>query len=108
MAWSRTRLIKKLKNISIQGDDAFFKPSEEFDGNDGGIWTGGEGEPSMKIDGHECGMFSYYTGVQGGFPYNENSIYDDFGTLKEVRKILDDAGWFSEWYDAGTMFLWKI
>jgi len=104
--WKRSRLIKKLKSVSIQGDDAFFKHSEDWNGSKGYIWTGGEGDPSMKVNGFEFGMFSYWTGVTGGFPYDKNSVYDDFGTLKEVTKILDEADWHSEWYDGGTMMIY--
>ena len=67
--------------------DPFFRPSEDFDGHKGGIWTGGEGEPS--IDGE--GIFNYW---------GSNN--------PDVEKFLEERGWFAEWYDAGTMFLWKI
>lgn len=108
--WNRRKLISELRKISIEGKDAFFKPSEDFDGNDGGIWTGGEGNPSLmdnftddegKTYSCEMGMFDYQ------YEYNPRSIYTDFGVHPKVQAILDEAGWFAEWHDGGTMFLWK-
>ena len=108
--WNRRKLISELRKISIEGKNAFFEPSEDFDGNTGGIWPGGEGEPSVmdiytddegKTHSMELGMFSYQ------YEYNPHSIYNDFGVLPVVQKILDEAGWFAEWHDGGTMFLWK-
>ena len=82
---TRDQIIKGLTDMC--DPNAFLRYSEDFDGNDGGIWTGGEGNPS--IDG--IGIFDYWNGN------NTN-----------VDKYLEDNGWFAEWYDAGTMFLWEI
>ena len=75
----------------VDEDNPFFRTVEEFYDqeieSDGGIWTGGEGEPS--IDG--IGIFDYWNG---------NNV--------DVTNFLSDNGWFAEWYDAGTMHLHKI
>ncbi len=89
---NRSQIIKGLRKMFDK--DAFLEPSEDFDGHKGGIWTGGEGNPS--IDG--VGVFDYYG---GGEDWN-------FGVMPAVDKFLGDRGWFAEWHDAGTMFLWKI
>lgn len=74
----------------VDEDNPFFRPVEEFYSEevqeDGGIWTGGEGEPS--IDG--IGIFDYYTGHN-----------------PDVVKYLNDNGWYIEWYDAGTVHLFR-
>jgi len=82
----RAAIIKGLRKMFDA--DAFLEPSEGFDGHKGGIWTGGEGNPA--IDG--VGVFDYWGS----------------GVDPRVEKFLSERGWFAEWHDAGTMFLWKI
>jgi len=76
---------------SMCDSNPFFRTVEEFYGeeieSDGGIWTGGEGDPS--IDG--IGIFNYW---------GSNNT--------DVTNFLEENGWFAEWYDAGTMHLYKI
>ena len=111
MSLTRSKLIKKLRSMSIEGKEAFFNKSEDFNGVTGGIWTGGEGNPSMKIiEGDHSmafGMFEYWSGVRGGFPYDENAIYAENGVLKEVNAVIEESGWGAEWNDGGTLMIWR-
>ena len=73
---------------------SFVKTSEEFDGEEGGIWLGGsEGKlmPNAKDD-----MFNYY---HGGSKYPQ-------GIHKDLAKFLDKCGWYGQFGDPGTVFLW--
>ncbi len=90
---TRAQIIKGLRKMFDDG--AFLEPSEDFDGHKGGIWTGGEGNPS--IDG--LPVFDYWDRVGN---------IDGMGTDRRVTKFLEERGWFSEWHVAGTMFLWPI
>jgi hypothetical protein len=73
---------------------SFIKTTEEFDGEEGGIWLGGsEGllMPNAKDD-----MFNYY---HGGSKYPH-------GIHKDLAKFLDKCGWYGQFYDPGTIMLW--
>lgn len=73
---------------------SFVKTSEEFDGEEGGIWLGGsDGKlmPNAKDD-----MFNYY---HGGSKYPQ-------GIHKDLAKFLDKKGWYGQFGDPGTVFLW--
>ena len=73
---------------------SFVKTTEEFDGEEGGIWLGGsDGKlmPNAKDD-----MFNYY---HGGSKYPQ-------GVHKDLAKFLDKCGWYGQFYDPGTVMLW--
>lgn len=69
------------------------KTTEEFDGSAGGIWVSGENMDLFK--GKR--IYDYY---------NETRAYD-LGVLSSWEKELDKRGWYSEWYDAGTVMIWQ-
>jgi len=83
----REKLITLLENkgIVVRG------LSEEFDGMDGGIWISAEETDNQFA-------FDYYA---------MNSSYD-LGVHKDLGVFLERRGWYAEWYDAGTIFLWEI
>lgn len=66
-------------------------PSEEFDGQTGGVWI--RGSEAIAHDGLR--IFDYYTMC-------------DQMVHPKLEKILEGSGWFWEPLDAGTIFLWKI
>jgi hypothetical protein len=73
---------------------SFVKTTEEFDGEEGGIWLGGsDGKlmPNAKDD-----MFNYY---HGGAKYPQ-------GVHKDLAKFLDKCGWYGQFADPGTVMLW--
>jgi len=86
---SRYKMISELKKFCDEGEQAFFKKSEEFEGQESGtgIWTGGEGSPSKD----EMGLWNYW---------GENH--------PEIDQFLETRGWYQEWYDAGTVMLYPI
>lgn len=77
----------------IQQYMKFVKTTEEFDGSTGGIWVSGENMDLFK--GKR--IYDYY---------NETRAYD-LGVLSSWEKELDKRGWYSEWYDAGTVMIWQ-
>lgn len=77
----------------IQQYMKFVKTTEEFDGSAGGIWVSGENMDLFK--GKR--IYDYY---------NETRAYD-LGVLSSWEKELDKRGWYSEWYDAGTVMIWQ-
>ena len=72
----------------------FVRTTEDFDGSKGGIWTSGESSPSLG------GKKIYY--------YYGNSSAYELGVLKKFEDAINKLGWYSEWYDAGTMMIWPI
>jgi len=77
----------------LQETMKFVSTTEEFDGSPGGIWVSGEDGETLK--GKR--IYDYY---------NEGSTYE-FGVLKTWEKELNKRGWYSEWYDAGTVMIWQ-
>ena len=68
------------------------RTTEEFDGSKGGVWVSGE-------DGQSLGgkrIFNYYA---------EGKAYE-LGVLVKFEQAINKLGWYSEWYDTGTMMLW--
>jgi hypothetical protein len=53
-----------------------------------GIWVAAEYTPEL---------FDYYSEVWG----------DTFGVNPSINKVVEDNGWYFEWYDPGTMMVWK-
>ena len=70
----------------------FVRTTEEFDGSTGGIWVSGENMDVFK--GKR--IYDYY---------NDSKAYE-LGVLAAWEKELDKRGWYSEWYDAGTVMIW--
>lgn len=62
-----------------------------------GIWVCGE---DGATDKKGMRIFNYY--ASGNL-----SKYYDIGVLSTFVKFLSDRGWFAEWYDCGTAFLWE-
>jgi len=90
---SRETLMKEIRKI--MGDDWHLRPSEEFGASgSGGIWTDGE---SSGKDGQ---MLANYNG-----PDNTGM---GFWMHPRIKTLLDRAGWYLEWYDPGTIMIYKI
>ena len=79
----------------LEGHLSFVRTSEEFDGAQGGIWTTGENGDEYKGNV----IYDYYS------MDHKNRI---FGVDKKWDKELNKRGWYSEWYDAGTVMIWPI
>lgn len=71
----------------------FVKTTEEFNGSEGGIWLTAEG--TDVYDG--IPMYDYYA---------ENDLYE-LGVYTKWEEKINSMGWYSEWYDAGTVMLWE-
>lgn len=84
-----------LKELNKKFPNHKFKTSEEF-GPDyvGGIWTYGE---DVQQTYYGLPLFRYYANSKGY----------DLGVNIKFSEYLEKRGWFCEWYDAGTMMIWK-
>lgn len=71
----------------------FVSTTEEFNGVEGGIWISGENGDQYK--GKR--IYDYYS---------EDYKNREFGVLTKWEKELNKRGWYSEWYDAGTVMIW--
>ena len=70
----------------------FVGTSEDFNGETGGIHLCGESMEEYKGDT----IYSYYS---------ESAKYE-FGVLNTWENELKKRGWYSQWYDAGTIMLY--
>jgi len=70
----------------------FVRTSEEFTGSNGGIWVSGEDTDEFK----GMPIYDYYA---------EGSSYE-LGVNVKWEEELNKRGWYSEWYDAGTIQIW--
>ncbi len=88
----RSKLIAKLNK---HFPDCNAVPSEGFDGVTGGIWFRGA-ESELAPDG--APLFNYWA---------ENPDRIPGGVHPDLEAMLDAGGYFSEPYDAGTLFAWR-
>jgi len=82
MAW-----IEKTMNVA--------GTTEEFNGSTEGIWLCGECDDEYKGDI----IYSYYS---------EDYKNREFGVLNSWEKELKKRGWYSQFYDAGTVMVYPI
>lgn len=82
-----------LRELTKRYSTAWFKKGEEFSSNhQNSIWT--SGEEGINSEGYP--LFDYY---------NDNYI---MGVHPEVEAFLNRHGYFAEFLDAGTVFIYKI
>ena len=73
---------------------SFVGTSEDFNGSEGGIHVSGE-DYDDEFKGKQ--IYDYYS---------EDYKNREFGVLNSWEKELNKRGWYSEWYDAGTVMIW--
>ena len=89
-AMVRGHLINKINRIIPEANAV---PTEDFDGAEGGIWLRGS---ESTHEGER--IFNYWAeGLEG----------QSLPLHPKLKKILDEANWYSAPYDAGTLMLWK-
>lgn len=81
--------------IWLEDHLSLVRTSEEFDGAEGGIWTSGEDNDTYK----NKVIYDYYS---------EDIRNREFGVLNKWEKELNKRGWYSEWYDPGTVMIWPM
>jgi hypothetical protein len=69
--------------------------SEAFNQSNGGIWVKGTENGITAKDGKK--LFNYYA---------EQKIYE-LGVHNEINKFVEKLGWYFEWYDCGTIFIYE-
>ena len=82
--------------IEDRFDITFMRTSEEFNGQEGGIWISGENGDTNK-DG--LLLIDYYT---------RNPDNYHFGVHKDLTSLLDQHNYFAEFHDPGTIIIWPI
>jgi len=75
---------------------SFVGTSEDFNGSEGGIHVSGENYDD-EFKGKQ--IYDYYS---------EDYKNREFGVLNSWEKELNKRGWYSEWYDAGTVMIWPL
>jgi len=86
----------EMKNVMVTKYGlSFVKNSEEFDGEEGGIWLG-DSDSLLMPNAKSEEMFNYY---HGGSKYPQ-------GIHKDLAKFLDKCGWYGQFADPGTVMLW--
>jgi hypothetical protein len=73
----------------------FVSTTEEFNGSEGGVWVSGE-----SGDVYKGKMIYNY--------YSEDYKNYELGVLNRFEKQINKIGWYSEWYDAGTVMIWPL
>jgi len=73
----------------------FVSTSEKFNGSPEGIWISGENGDKYK--GKR--IYDYYS---------KDHKNREFGVLIKWEKELNERGWYSNWYDAGTVMIYPI
>ncbi len=98
---TRGRLMNKLNKAFPKG---WFKIGEDYGWPKGCILTGESSMVESKgyegCEGYEFKMFQYFAQGLSLSGYEE-------GVWPEAAKIIKDAGWLTEWHDAGTVHLFK-
>jgi hypothetical protein len=98
MSSSRKQIIAVLQN---KYPDIKLESAELFEGReeqeDGGIWVQSVEDRNLCKNG--LPMFDYYA--------NGNEDKYDLGVNVEMIDLLDKHGWYAEWNDPGTIFLYK-
>ena len=86
---NRTEMMKWMTKKGL-----WCKTTEEFNPNSkDGIWTSGEDD--KEISGLPA--YSYYA---------QSKSYE-LGVLIHWEEMLNKRGWYSEWYDCGTVMIWE-
>ena len=111
-SWSREQIIKGLYKLIPEID--FMRTTDEFNGKKGGIWTSGESVLFYK------GLPPFNATLEYGEILLSDNGDDDpkhkgmkvkemylCGIHREIFIWLEERGWYPEWYDAGTLLLWK-
>ena len=87
---SRDEMMKWIKKYMD-----FVGTTEDFSGSQGGIHVSGEDGDEYK----GSVIYSYYS---------EDYKNREFGVWNKWEKELNKRGWYSEWYDAGTVCIWPL
>lgn len=73
-----------LEGVDVVGTTDDFYNSEN---QNVGIWIAADSTPSL-------------------FNYDSSEWLDTFGVKPSLNKVVEDSGWYFEWYDPGTMMVW--
>lgn len=91
MAKTREQMMTTLKT---KYPKLFVNTTEEFNGNEGGIWMCGE--DYEVVDRKDNRIFDYYS---------DSSSYD-IGVIYHLNRWANRNGWWFEWNDPGTIMMW--
>ena len=73
------------KGVKVVGTASEFYSAKTA--NDG-IWVAADSTPDL-------------------FDYWSSQWVNTFGVKPSIDKLVEDGGWYFEWYDPGTMMVWK-
>tara|TARA_R110002012_G_scaffold87499_1_gene216332 strand:+ start:689 stop:1039 length:351 start_codon:yes stop_codon:yes gene_type:complete len=92
MEWIENALSKENERIGYGATKV--RTSEDWNDESDYIWLSGESYDTYKGDT----IYSYYS---------ESSKYE-FGVLNTWENELKKRGWYSQWYDSGTIMIYPI
>ena len=70
----------------VDTTEGFYGPAGKNDNI--GIWVAADSTPEL-------------------FNYDSQEWVNTFGVKPSINKLVEDSGWYFEWYDPGTMMVWK-
>ena len=73
------------KGVHVVGTASEFYSAKT---NNDGIWVAADSTPDL-------------------FDYWSSKWVNTFGVKPSIDKLVEDGGWYFEWYDPGTMMVWK-
>jgi hypothetical protein len=76
------------EGVHVCGTTEDFYGGRDENSGENGIWISGESTPEL-------------------FDYYREYWNDTFGVEPKLNKIAEDNGWYFEWYDPGTMMMWR-
>ena len=110
--WTRKQIMKGLKKKVPNID--FIKKSENI-GRKGGIWTYQRGwtwfYKGVPVFDHEIEEYGHVLMSEVGEKdpilkkMEIKTAYVD-GVFREIHNWLEDRGWYPQWYNVDTLFLW--
>jgi hypothetical protein len=87
----KTKDIKEMMAALEQAGARVCGTTDQFYGSkneNNGIWVAADSNPEL---------FDYYS----------ERWMDTFGVDPKLNKLVEDNGWYFEWYDPGTMMVWE-
>jgi len=108
--WGRDKIMKGLQELV--SEITHLKTSEEFGLKKGGIWTTGaengwlfKGLPPFDHSVEYGDLSRSWAGDKKHGELKVKSMYVN-GIHREIHSWLEERGWYSKWYDGGTLFFY--
>lgn len=71
-----------------------------------GVNVVGTTDEFYSSENHNIGIWVAADSTPELFDYWSSEYRDTFGVKPSLSKLVEDNGWYFEWYDPGTMMVW--